>query len=82
MSSIINFINIINLVCCCQGIEYLIEHGLLQNTAEDVARFLFQGEGLNKTAIGDYLGERLVEEHFSGCLVFYNIIRCTARKHV
>ncbi|BFZ03664.1 hypothetical protein BsWGS_06704 [Bradybaena similaris] len=41
-----------------KGIEYLIEHGLLQNTAEDVARFLFQGEGLNKTAIGDYLGER------------------------
>ena len=43
-----------------QGIEYLIEHNLLQRTPEDVARFLFQGEGLNKTAIGDYLGERYV----------------------
>ncbi|KAK0048462.1 cytohesin-1 [Biomphalaria pfeifferi] len=41
-----------------KGIEYLIDHGLLQHTQEDVARFLFQGEGLNKTAIGDYLGER------------------------
>lgn len=41
-----------------KGIEYLVEHGLLQLTAEDVAQFLFKGEGLNKTAIGDYLGER------------------------
>lgn len=41
-----------------KGIEYLIEHGHLKNTPEDVAEFLFQGEGLNKTAIGDYLGEK------------------------
>lgn len=41
-----------------KGIEYLIEHGLLKNTPEDVAQFLYKGEGLNKTAIGDYLGER------------------------
>lgn len=41
-----------------KGIEYLIEHGLLTKTHEDVAQFLFKGEGLNKTAIGDYLGER------------------------
>jgi cytohesin len=41
-----------------KGIDYLIEHGLLSNTADDVAQFLFKGEGLNKTAIGDYLGER------------------------
>ncbi|KAL3877895.1 hypothetical protein ACJMK2_035538 [Sinanodonta woodiana] len=41
-----------------KGIEYLIEHGLLQNTPQDVAQFLYQGEGLNKTAIGDYLGEK------------------------
>ncbi|CAG5114531.1 unnamed protein product, partial [Candidula unifasciata] len=43
-----------------KGIEYLMEHGLLENTAQDVAMFLYQGEGLNKTAIGDYLGERSV----------------------
>ena len=48
-----------------QGIEYLIEHGLLSHTAEDVAQFLFKGEGLNKTAIGDYLGER----YFICCLI-------------
>lgn len=41
-----------------KGIEYLAEHGLLQHTHEDVAAFLYKGEGLNKTAIGDYLGER------------------------
>lgn len=41
-----------------KGIEYLVEHGLLQATEEDVAAFLYKGEGLNKTAIGDYLGER------------------------
>ena len=38
----------------------MIEHGQLNNTPEDVAQFLFKGEGLNKTAIGDYLGERYV----------------------
>lgn len=41
-----------------KGIEYLIEKGLLQNTPESVAQFLHKGEGLNKTAIGDYLGEK------------------------
>ncbi|XP_076329707.1 cytohesin-1-like isoform X3 [Tachypleus tridentatus] len=41
-----------------KGIEYLIEHGLLQNTPENVSQFLYKGEGLNKTAIGEYLGER------------------------
>lgn len=41
-----------------KGIEYLHENGLLQRSAEDVAQFLHKGEGLSKTAIGDYLGER------------------------
>lgn len=41
-----------------QGIQFLIENGLLKNTCEDIAQFLYKGEGLNKTAIGDYLGER------------------------
>ncbi|NXW00742.1 CYH3 protein, partial [Fregetta grallaria] len=40
------------------GIQFLIENDLLQNTAEDIAQFLYKGEGLNKTVIGDYLGER------------------------
>ncbi|XP_076454326.1 cytohesin-3-like isoform X2 [Babylonia areolata] len=41
-----------------KGIQYLITNELVKNTPEDVAMFLFQGEGLNKTAIGDYLGEK------------------------
>uniref|UniRef100_A0A7N4PP50 Cytohesin-2 n=1 Tax=Sarcophilus harrisii TaxID=9305 RepID=A0A7N4PP50_SARHA len=41
-----------------QGIQFLVENELLQNTPEEISRFLYKGEGLNKTAIGDYLGER------------------------
>ena len=41
-----------------KGIEFLISHGLIKETAEDVAQFLYKGEGLNKTMIGDYLGEK------------------------
>lgn len=41
-----------------KGIEYLQGNGLLQATPEDVAGYLYKGEGLNKTAIGDYLGEK------------------------
>jgi len=45
-------------ICFSQGIEYLVSNGLLTDDAESVAQFLHKGEGLNKTAIGDYLGER------------------------
>lgn len=41
-----------------QGIQFLIENDLLKNTCDAIAQFLYKGEGLNKTAIGDYLGER------------------------
>ncbi|KAL8176751.1 UNVERIFIED_CONTAM: Cytohesin-2 [Gekko kuhli] len=41
-----------------KGIQFLVENELLRSTPEDIARFLYKGEGLNKTAIGDYLGER------------------------
>lgn len=37
---------------------FLVENELLRHTSEDIAQFLYKGEGLNKTAIGDYLGER------------------------
>lgn len=47
-----------HLALSLQGIQFLVEHELLQNTPEEIARFLYKGEGLNKTAIGDYLGER------------------------
>jgi len=41
-----------------KGIEFLILHNLVKETPEDVAQFLYKEEGLNKTAIGDYLGEK------------------------
>lgn len=41
-----------------QGIQFLLENDLLQQTPEDISQFLYKGEGLNKTVIGDYLGER------------------------
>lgn len=41
-----------------KGIEFLIGHNLVKETPEDIAAFLYKGEGLNKTMIGDYLGER------------------------
>jgi len=41
-----------------KGIQFLISHNLVKDTADDVAEFLYKEEGLNKTAIGDYLGEK------------------------
>jgi len=41
-----------------KGVQFLISHNLVKDTAEDVAEFLYKEEGLNKTAIGDYLGEK------------------------
>ncbi|KAF0025634.1 hypothetical protein F2P81_022515 [Scophthalmus maximus] len=41
-----------------KGIRFLVDSSLLKNTSDDIAQFLYKGEGLNKTAIGDYLGER------------------------
>lgn len=42
-----------------KGIEFLLENNLIKNTPQDVANFLYKGEGLNKTAIGTYLGEKI-----------------------
>lgn len=57
-----------------QGIMFLVENELLRHTSEDIAQFLYKGEGLNKTAIGDYLGERFtlprhVQSHFTSSCV-------------
>ncbi|XP_048848394.1 cytohesin-3-like isoform X2 [Brienomyrus brachyistius] len=41
-----------------KGIQYLKKHDLLEDTPQAVAEFLYKGEGLSKTAIGDFLGER------------------------
>jgi len=41
-----------------KGMEFLIENNLVENNPDAVAAFLFNGEGLNKTSIGTYLGEK------------------------
>ncbi|XP_038835257.1 cytohesin 4b [Salvelinus namaycush] len=41
-----------------KGINYLVENKLLERNPQPIAEFLYKEEGLNKTAIGDYLGER------------------------
>ncbi len=41
-----------------KGMEFLIENNLVDNSLDAVASFLFNGEGLNKTSIGAYLGEK------------------------
>ncbi|XP_070610919.1 cytohesin-4 isoform X1 [Erythrolamprus reginae] len=61
-----------------KGIQYLVEHKVLSLNAEEVAKFLYQGEGLNKTAIGDYLGQRdplnlQVLQAFVECHQFANL---------
>lgn len=58
-----------------QGIVFLVENELLRHTSEDIAQFLYKGEGLNKTAIGDYLGERFtlpkyVQNNFTSSFVY------------
>lgn len=57
-----------------QGIQFLIENDLLKNTSDDIAQFLCKGEGLNKTAIGDYLGERCVRLYCM-CGVFSPVLK-------
>ncbi|KAK0407413.1 hypothetical protein QR680_019183 [Steinernema hermaphroditum] len=41
-----------------RGVEYLMEQGLIQRSPQAVAEFLYKGEGLSKSAVGDYLGEK------------------------
>ncbi|XP_062401013.1 cytohesin 4b [Sardina pilchardus] len=41
-----------------KGVSYLVENKLLDGSPQVVAEFLYKEDGLNKTAIGDFLGER------------------------
>ncbi|XP_054634087.1 cytohesin-4-like [Dunckerocampus dactyliophorus] len=41
-----------------KGINFLLDNKLLDKDAQCIAEFLYKEEGLNKTAIGDFLGER------------------------
>ena len=49
-----------------QGISYLVDNGLLEWEAESVAEFLYKEEGLNKSAIGNFLGDRCVGRTWGG----------------
>lgn len=40
-----------------KGVQFLQEHQLIGATVEDIAKWLLSDERLDKTAIGDYLGE-------------------------
>ncbi|KAK2512774.1 Cyth4 [Columba guinea] len=61
-----------------KGIQYLIEHEVLSPDLQEIAKFLHKGEGLNKTAIGDYLGGRdptniQILQAFVACHQFANL---------
>ncbi|OBS69422.1 hypothetical protein A6R68_02040 [Neotoma lepida] len=61
-----------------KGIQYLVEHKLLTSDVQDIAQFLYKGDGLNKTAIGTYLGEKdpinlQVLQAFVDCHEFANL---------
>ncbi|CAL8304679.1 unnamed protein product [Merluccius merluccius] len=55
-----------------KGICYLVENNLLEWKAESVAEFIYKEEGLNKTAIGNLLGER-EEMHVEILKAFVNL---------
>ncbi|XP_046854852.1 cytohesin-1-like isoform X2 [Xenia sp. Carnegie-2017] len=62
-----------------KGIEFLIVNDQLNDTPEDIAKFLLEEEGLNKGMIGDYLGENKepmlsVLQNFVGQQDFRNML--------
>eukprot|EP00053_Salpingoeca_punica_P008627 m.77202 g.77202 ORF g.77202 m.77202 type:complete len:397 (-) comp14684_c0_seq1:164-1354(-) len=50
-------INIFNKQSAKKGINFLIEHKFLEETPTSIAAFLFNTEGLNKSKIGEFIGE-------------------------
>lgn len=55
------YFNIFTILSYFLGIEYLVENRLLRHDPQDVAHFLYKGEGLNKTAIGKILQINVME---------------------
>ncbi|KAI1712740.1 sec7 domain-containing protein [Ditylenchus destructor] len=56
-----------------KGLRYMFDNGLLRETPESVASFLYECDGLRKSAIGDYLGEK---EPFN-----LDVLTCFVRNH-
>ena len=50
-------VSVFSLLCVVQGIKFMQEQGLLGNSSDEIAKWLFKAEMLNKRAIGEYLGE-------------------------
>ena len=38
----------------------MTKNGLINETPEDIAKFMYKNDGLNKVKIGEYLGEKYV----------------------
>lgn len=50
-----------------KGVEFLLQHGFIASREPaEIAKFLLRTDGLNKTVIGDYLGEGYVFINFFG----------------
>ena len=45
------------------GIAYLIENGLITDTADSICNFLCTGEGLSKRRIGEYFGRVRIRDN-------------------
>ncbi|KAL0479685.1 hypothetical protein AKO1_007516 [Acrasis kona] len=61
-----------------KGIDFLIQMGFIEKSPTSVARFLYTQEGLAKTRIGEYIGDRdewnsLVRTAFVNLLDFHNL---------
>lgn len=52
-----------------KGVQFLQEHNLIGGAVEDVAKWLLSDERLEKTVIGDYLGEN--DEHSKAVMCAY-----------
>lgn len=46
-----------NFIVSVQGIKFLVENGLITNEPESISQFIHSNPGLDKTALGDFLGE-------------------------
>lgn len=52
-----------------RGVQFLQERGLLGNTATDIARWLHADDRLDKTLVGDFLGEN--DDYCKGVMYHY-----------
>ena len=63
-----------NKYCCVrQGVQYLVDAGLVENTPESIARFMREHNGeLDKVQIGEYFGKGCVLAPFGVCIDIFS----------